>query len=159
MSPLWHRGRLADTAIPGVITLWHEQTPSPRLLTVFTAWECKIFTDPMDVSQGCDGQRIQGCACTEELLVVLGEPGPILPRAKLIVWSLPCCRCICCSSSKGTKQMPPLRASPWLLLCSSWSELREGWGSQDPEMLGKPSSRSQPHSQDNTICSRGLCEH
>lgn len=36
------------------------------------------------------------------------------------------------------RQTPPLGASPWLLLCSSWSELRDGWEPWDPEMLGSP---------------------
>lgn len=132
MSPLWHRGRLADTAIPGVITLWHEQMPSPRLLTVFSAWECKIFADPMNVSQGCNGQRIQGCECTEELLVVLGEPSPSSQQPSSSFGRFPAVGAFPCFSSKGTRQTPPLRASSWLLLCSSWSELREGWGASGP---------------------------
>lgn len=74
----------------------------------------------MDVSQDCYGQRIQGCECTEELLVVLGEPGPVLPAAELIIWSLPCCRCISLLLLKGNKanatpQSITLAASSFIL--------------------------------------------
>lgn len=106
--------------------------PSPRLLTVFSAWECKIFADPMNVSQGCNGQRIQGCECTEELLVVLGEPSPSSQQPSSSFGRFPAVGAFPCFSSKGTRQTPPLRASSWLLLCSSWSELREGWGASGP---------------------------